>query len=157
MSKIRLKWSSLLHMTDLEFEPDAPKVLEVSEELQQTISWLTGATGHDRRLLRCNELGAILTGNGWDNLVEVETDELNVVSASPDTFTASVENKGVLIATSDEPVKCSIRRLSGGDTEIIYLSPSAMYFFPHIVYDIICAVVPDPGGTSSYVGITAYN
>ncbi|KKM71585.1 hypothetical protein LCGC14_1429160 [marine sediment metagenome] len=157
MAAIKLKWSSLLRLTDLEFEPEAPKVLSVSDELIQSLSWLTGATLHDRRLLRCNELGALLVGNAWDNLSEVETDELNPADGVPDSYTATVENKGVLIATSTQIVKIDFVRVSGGDTETVYISPSSLYFYPHTIYSVTATVVPASGGTASYVGITTFN
>lgn len=157
MAAVKIKWSQLLNLTELEFVPEPPKVLTVSDELLQTISWLTGATGHDRRLLRCTEDGALLVADPWSLLAVVETDELYAASGSPATFTATLANKGVLIATSTQLIKASIRRVSGGDTEVIYIPANWLYWYPHKVYDIIAAVVPDPGGTASYVGITAYN
>ena len=157
MAIIKLKWSSLLHLTELDFVPEAPKVLKVSDELLQSLSWLTGATGHDRKLIRCNNVGAILVGNAWDNLTEVVTDELYPESAATDTFSTLLENKGVLISTSTQLIKCTIRRVAGGEIETIYVPPWFWYFYPHKVYSVTAAVVPDPEGTASYVGITAFN
>lgn len=157
MAVVKIKWSQLLHLTDLEFIPEAPKVLSVSDELLQTISWLTGATGHDRRLLRCTEDGALLVADPWSLLSVVETDELYPQSGTPDTFTATVANKGVVIATGAQLVKFSIVRVSGGATEVIYVAANWTYWYSHKVYSIIAATVPDPTGTASYVGITAYN
>lgn len=157
MAAVKLKWNQLLKLTELEFIPEPPKVLKVSDELLQAISWLTAATGHDRRLLRCNEQGALLVGNAWDLLAVVESDELYPVSGGADTFTATKANKGVLIATDQRIAKLTITRVSGGDTEVVYLPPFCLYWYPHIVYSIVAAVVPDPGGTAMYVGITAYN
>lgn len=154
---IKLKWSALLHLAELEFEPEPPKVLSVSDELVQAISWLTGATRHDRRLLRCTEDGALLTADAWALMAVVETDELNPTSGSPDTFTATTPNKGVLIASSTQIIKVTVTRVSGGDSEVIYIPADWLYWYPHKVYTIVAAVVPDPGGTASYVGITAYN
>jgi len=157
MAVVKLKWSSLLNLTELEFIPAPPKVLEVSNELLQTISWLTAATGHDRKLLRCTEGGALLVADPWSLLSVVETDELYPETTSPDTFTATKTNKGVLITTSVAIVKASIVRVSGGDTEVIYVPANWLYWYPHTVYSIELAVVPDPNGSASYVGITAFN
>lgn len=157
MPPIRLKWSSLLHLTELEFIPEAPKVLQISDELLQTLSWLTGATGHDRKLLRCNELGALLTGNAWDNLESVETDELYPESASPKTYTATVDNKGVLVATSNQIVMIDFYREDNTVYDRMYLPPNWLYFYSYKVHKIIVATVPYTGGTASYVGITAFN
>ncbi|GAI19746.1 unnamed protein product, partial [marine sediment metagenome] len=76
MNAIKIKWSSLLNLTELEFVPAPPKVLEVSAELVQAIAWLTAATGHDRKLLRCTENGALLVADPWSLLSVVETCEM---------------------------------------------------------------------------------
>ena len=157
MSARKLKWSSLLHLTELEFIPDSPRMLDVSDELVQCLSWLTGATNHDRRLIRCNEVGSILVGNAWDNLVEVETYQLYPESASPKTFTAGVLNKGVLIATSTELVMIYFYRIDSADYEKVFLPPNWLYFYPYKVFKVIAATVPATGGTASYVGLTAFN
>ncbi len=157
MPAIKIKWSSLLHLTELEFIPQAPSVLSVSDELTQSISWLTGATGHDRRLIRCNELGAMLTGNSWDNLTSVEATELYPESASAKTYTATVVNKGVLIATSTQLVKVDFYRVDSGDYETIFIPPNWLYFYPHKIFKVVVYTVPYAGGTASYVGVTAFN
>lgn len=157
MPAVQLKWSSLLNLTELEFIPKAPSVLKVTDELGQTISWLTGATGHDRRLLRCDENGALLVGNGWDNLSVAETDELHPAPNVPDSFTAAKANKGVLIATSTELIKIRLVRVSGGDAEDIYLPPAWLYWYPHTIYSVTVGVVPADSGSASYVGVTTFN
>lgn len=157
MPAIKLKWSELLHITELEFVPAPPKVLSVSDELVQSLSWLTAATGHDRRILRCTETGALLVADAWSLLAEVTTDELYPQSGTPDMFSTLLPNKGALIATSTEIVKLSIRRVAGGDIEVIYVPPAWLYWYSHRVYSITAAVVPDPNGTASYVGITVFN
>jgi len=157
MATKRLKWSSLLHLTELEFEPDEPKQLDVSDELVMSISWLTGCTKHDRKLLRCDENGALLIADAWSLLTAVEDDELYPQSEAVDTFTATVENKGVLIATSTQLVKMAFRRVLGGAQEFVYVPREALYWYPKSVYSVVAKVVPDPNGTASYVGITAFN
>jgi hypothetical protein len=157
MPAIRLKWSSLLQLTELEFSPEPPTTLKVSDELLQAISWLTGATRHDRRLLRCDENGALLVADAWSLFNSVETDELHPSSGSTDTYTPTVEHKGILIATSTELVKASFRRLSGVALENIYIPAETFYWFDHSCYTVQISVVPDPAGTTSYVGVTAFN
>lgn len=157
MAAVRLRWSTLFNLSELEFVPEAPKQLKVSDELQQAISWLTGATGHDRKLLRCTEQGALLVADGWSNLLSVETDELYPQSASTDTYTAGVDNQGVLVATSTELVLASFVRGSGKPAEDIYIPANWEYWYPHKVYSIELHTVPDSDGTASYVGITAFN
>lgn len=156
MPAIKLKWSSLLNLIDLEFEPDAPKVLSVSDELLQCISWLTGATRHDRRLIRCDENGALLVGDAWSLLNQVATDELYPDDATPDTTGALAANAGVLIATSTQIVKLSFVRISGGAAEDVYLPPDYLYWYPNSTYSVTATVVPASGGTASYVGVTTY-
>ncbi|MBA7474040.1 hypothetical protein ES707_09387 [subsurface metagenome] len=156
MDAIKLNWNSLLNLTELEFVPEPPKVLKVSDELVQAISWLTAATGHDRRLLRCTENGALLVADPWSILAEIVTDELYVINDTGDTFSTLLENKGVLIATSTGIVKLSIRRIAGGAIETIYVPPAWLYWYPHKVYSIKAESVPDDTGTESYVGITVF-
>lgn len=156
MAVVKIQWSQLLNLTDLEFIPEQSKLLSVSDEILQVLSWLTAATGHDRRLLRCDAAGALLTSNAWSLMSVVESDELYPSSGSPVTFTATLGNKGVVIATDQRIVKLTITRVSGGDTEVIYLPPALLYWYPHNVYSIVFAVVPDPGGGACYVGVTAY-
>jgi len=154
---IKLRWSNLLKLTELDFLPEPSGDLQVADEIIQTISWLTIATSHDRRLVRGNELGAVLVGNAWDNLSVVETDELIPASTVADVFTATLPNRGVLVTTSTQIVKVTFVRVAGGATEAIYLPPGGLYFYPHTTYSVTVNVVPDPGGTTSYIGITAYN
>jgi len=157
MAAVKLKWSQLLNLTELEFIPEPPKVLTVSDELLQVISWLTAATGKDRLLLRCNEQGALLVADPWSLLAVVENDVLIATSGNPDTFTATLANKGVLIASGVAVVKLTITRVSGGSTEVIYLPPNWLYWYPHKVYSIVVNVVPDVGGTSFRLCLTAFN
>jgi len=157
MPVTRLKWSSLLQLTEIEFKPEAPKVLTVSDELIQSLSWLTGATKHDRRLLRCDENGALLIADAWSLLNSVETDELYPQSAAEDTYVSSVAHKGILVSTGTQIVKVGFLPVSGGVVEWIYISADTLYWYPHSVYSIVVHVVPDPDGTASYVGITAFN
>jgi len=156
MPAIKLKWSSLLNLVDLDFEPEPPKVLSVSDELLQTISWLTAATRHDRRLLRCDENGALLVGDAWSLLNQVATDELYPDDGVPDTTGALAANAGVLIATSTQIVKLSFVRISGGAAEDILIPPATFYWYPHSTYSVTATVVPASGGTASYVGVTTF-
>lgn len=157
MPAIKLRWSSLLHLTELEFIPEPPKVLSVSDELIQSLSWLTGATQHDRRLIRCDESGAILTADAWSLFTAVESAESYPEALDPKIVVATVANKGILAATSTEIVKLTFVRVEGGDTEEIYVPPNTLYWYPHPTYSITATVVPAGAGTASYVGLTAFN
>lgn len=157
MPAVQIKWSSLFRLSELEFKPEPPTVLKLSDEMIQSLSWLTGATGHDRRLLRCTEQGALLCGDAWANLGSVETDELYPDDGSPDSYTATLENKGVLVATSTQLVKMSFIRVSGGSSTYIYVPPNTLYWFPFTTYNVMATVVPATGGTASYVGLTFFN
>jgi hypothetical protein len=157
MNSQHIKWSDLLNLTEIEFVGEAPKYFRLTDEIMQCISLLTGATGHDRRMLRCDDNGALLIDNAWSNLIQVETDELYPQSGSPDTYTATKANKGVLIATSTQIIKIDIVRVAGGATETIYLPPNWLYWFPNTVYSVTATVVPAVGGTANYIGITVFN
>lgn len=157
MDNHKIKWNDLLFLSELEFIGDVPKALVVSDELQQSISFLTGATNHDRKLLRCDENGALLVADAWSNLTEVETDELHPASTVPDTFTSTKPNKGVLVGTSLQLVYVSFVRIAGGAAEVIYIPPYYEYWYPHPTYSVTVSTVPATGGTASYVGITAFD
>ncbi len=146
----------MLRLTELEFVPEPPKVIKMSDELIQTLSWLTAATNYDRKFLRCNAFGALLVGNAWDNMVTIEDQELNPLSGTPANWGANVEHSGVLIATGTQAVKIYIILADQVTTETFYLSAQQTYFFPHYIFGITIYVVPDPGGTTSYVGVTTY-
>jgi len=151
---------SSLHLGDikgLEFKPEPPSVLKVSAELFQALSWLTAATKKDRRLVSCDDEGALLTSPGWSLLVSVETDELYPQTGVPDLWTFTKANKAVLIASSTILVKISLLRVSGGTAEHFYLPPGALFYFPHPVYSVTATTVPAATGAASYVGITALN
>ncbi len=157
MPSYKIKWSNLLFLTELDFIPERPAQLTITDEIVQSISWLTGATGHDRKLLRCSDDGILLTDNAWANLIEVETGGLFAVDSLPETFTASVPNKGVLVATSTKTVKVTFVRFSGGDDEVVYLPPSWLYWFGHPVYTVKVEYIAAPGGETSHVGISVFN
>ncbi len=156
MATTQIKWRSLLQMPELDFHPSPPAKLILEDKLVLSLAILTAASGQDRKLVRCNDAGAILVGNSWDNLSVAETDELHPQSAATDTFTATVKNSGVLISSSAYLISVVFVRRSGGDTETILIPPYTMYYFPHQTYSITIATVPATGGTASYVGITAF-
>lgn len=156
MPVIKLRWSSLLNMTDLQFEPPMQNEMIVSDRVQQSISWLTGATGHDRRLLRCNEDGALLVDNAWSLLNVVEYDELTVDAGVSDSFADMLPNKGVLISTGSKIIKCVFTRVSGGDGETVYVPANTMYWFPHTTWKVAVWAVPAASGGASYIGVTTF-
>lgn len=157
MPAIRIKWSNLLRLSELEFIPEAPKVLELTDELQQAISWLTGATREDRRLLRCDENGALLIADAWSLLNEVGTDELYPEDGEAKTYTEIPTNKGVLISTASQLVKITFVRIKAGASEDVYVPANWLYWFPHSTYSVTATCVPASDGTASYVGVTAFN
>jgi len=157
MAERKIKWTDLLLLSELNYIGDVPKDLTVGDELHQSISILTGATRHDRKLLRCDENGALLVANAWSNLVSVENDELHPAANVPDSFVATVKNKGILVASSTQIIKASFVRVAGGAAEIIYIPPNYEYWYPHSTYSVTLYTVPADTGTSSYVGITAFD
>jgi len=156
MARTKLKWSSLLRLTELDFRPDFPTELSVLDEVMAVISWLTACTNQDRRLLRCTPQGALLTGNAWDLMTIIGNSELYPEPAGSANAFATVGNKGVLIATSTEIVKVVLHRTDGAAGETIYLPANCLYFFPYSIYDIYAYTVPADTGTASYVGVTYY-
>lgn len=156
MAAKRLQWNSLLHLPELKFEPEELKQLVVSDELVMAISWLTGATNHDRKLLRCDENGALLIADSWSLLTVVENDELYPDTNDPDETAALAENKGVLVATSTVIVKLSFQRVFEGVEEHIYIPPETLYWYPKSVYIVTATLVPVGSETGSYVGITTF-
>lgn len=156
MARTKLKWSSLLRLTELDFRPDFPTELSVLDEVSAVISWLTGCTNQDRRLLRCTPQGALLIGNAWDLLSFVESFEKYPGPDDPQEAYATKDNIGVLISTSTQLVRIRIKRTILSLYEDIYLAANTMYFFPYSTFMVFIAAVPEATGTASYVGITFY-
>lgn len=156
MAAKRLKWSSLLNLTELQFEPEAPKQLMVSDELSIAISWLTGATKHDRKLLRCDENGALLIAEAWSLFNVSQNDELVIDTGSFDTSIDFTENKGVLCATSTELVKITFQRTEGGSLEAVYVPPETLYWYPHNTFRVVGTCVPADTGSVSLIGLTTF-
>lgn len=157
MAEHRIKWSDLFFMPEIEFIEGKPMLLSVTDEIVQSISLLTGATNHDRKMLRCDDNGALLVANAWSNLNSVEVDQLYPVPYNPDSFIATVPNKGVLIATSTQLVYASIVKKAGGAAEVIYIPPNFEYWYPKPTYSVTVSTVPGASGAASYVGVTAFN
>jgi len=143
-------------MPEIEFEPAPPRELILSDELTQSLAWLTAVTRHDRKLLRCDENGSLLVTDAWSGLNVCDQAELYPESGTTDTATATKLNAGALVSTSTQLVKCSFVRKSGGGSDVIYVPPNQYYWYPFPTYSVTVAVVPDPGGTASYVGVTCY-
>lgn len=156
MAAKKIKWINLLHLTELEFDPEEPKQLSVSDELVMSISWLTGCTKHDRKLIRCDENGALLIADAWSLLTVSENDELYPLQDQSDTTPALAENKGVLVATSTVIVKLSFIRVQGGATESVYVPPETLYWYGKSVYTVTAFLVPADSETASYVGVTTF-
>lgn len=152
----KLQWSNLFRLTELTFIPDEPKQLTVNDEITMSISWLTAATKHDRKLLRCNEQGALLVAEPWSLLTSVELEALYPAPAASETFTVTKENNGVLIATSTQIVRVGFKRIIDGDYEYVYLPNGALYWFPNPVYQVFADTVPTGFGVASFVGVTTF-
>lgn len=154
---IKIKWSNLFNMPELEFEPAPPRELILSDELNQTLAWLTAATRHDRKLLRCDDNGSLLVTDAWTGLNVVESFEKHPTDEATDTATATKPNVGVLVSTSDQLVRCEFVRVSGGAVEEIYVPPNQYYWYPYKTYSVLLDTVPGIGGTGSYVGVVCYS
>ena len=156
MSTVKLQWSNLLKLTELEFRPDFPAQLNISDEVLQCISWLTGTTGYDRRLLRCTKQGALLVADAWCGLHEVDVHVMYPETGDPKTADNIVANDGVLLVTSTAIVRFDIARVSGGEVETFHVPPGSYYWYPFSAYSVVATVVPAGSGTASYVVVTAY-
>jgi len=152
----KLRWSTLLNLTELEWIPAAPTELQVADEIVHSIAWLTGATNQDRRLLRCDLNGALLVGHPWSLLHVVEAHELHPDTDVPDATPPCAYNKGVLVATSDQLITAGFVRVSGGASETVYIPPGELFWYPFPTYSVTATVVPATGGTASYVGVTVF-
>lgn len=156
MPAIQIRWSTLFKLTELDFIPDPPSVLKVSDELIQAISWLTGATGHDRRLLRCTDDGALLVADAWSNYTAGATVYLDPESGSTAIIEGVCDCVGVLVSTGSQIIKATFVKEFNGSGEDIYIPADYAYWYPHAVYSVEVAVVPDPNGTASNVGVTTF-
>lgn len=157
MSRQKIDWNSLLNLAELDLDPDYLRSLRLSDEIGFSLSLLTAKTRHDRKFLACDENGVLLVGNSWDGLVSVQTDELFVDAGAADSFTITVENKGVLLATQGYIVEATFVRVSSGSTETIYIAPNTMFWYPGSVYSVAVDDVPTDSGVSFYVGLTVFN
>lgn len=154
---IRIKWSSLLQLDELEFIPDPPKVLEIDDKLLQSISWLTAATRHNRKLLRCDENGALLVTEPWNGLNSVEAVEREVVYETRGTYTPTVEHKGILVTTGLYMVKVEFTRIGASISEDTFVPASSYYWYPHPCTTMDIWLVPTDSGNDTFVGLTAFN
>jgi len=157
MSTVKLQWSNLLKLTELEFRPDFPAQLVISDEVLQCISWLTGTTGFDRRLLRCTPQGALLVAKPWSLMHVAEIRGLYPQTGDPDLVDNFVENKGILLCTSTGLVRVGFQRKSGDAFEELYVPPGQYYWYPYSCYGVKAYVEPAESGTASYIGVTVFN
>jgi len=154
---VKITWSNLFNMSELDFEPAPPRELILSDELNQTLAWLTGATKHDRRLLRCNDDGSLLVTDAWSVMNCAESYRLDPAPNVPSAYTWTVTNKGVLVSTSTQLMCMHFVRKSGGDSEDIFIPPYQYYWYPHSTYSVTAYVVPAATGTAACVGVIAFN
>jgi len=156
MGIVKLKWSNLLKLTELEFIPDFPAQLNMSDEVLQVISWLTATTGYDRRLLRCTPQGALLVAKPWSIMHVVANVEMYPEQNSPYVATDLAANKGVLLSSSTVIVLATFRRVSGGDTELVYIPPNSYYWYPYSCFAVTITLVPAASESACYVGLTTF-
>ncbi|GAI70887.1 unnamed protein product, partial [marine sediment metagenome] len=72
-------------------------------------------------------------------------------------FIPEKTHKGILIATSNQPVKIMTHSTAPTILVTFYLPPNWLYWYPHSVYRITADLWPTREGTVSYVGFTAFN
>jgi len=151
-----LKWSNLLKLTELDFEPDISALLTISDEVLQVISWLTATTGFDRRLLRCTQQGALLIARPWSMMNIVANGELYPDTDSPAQSAALAANNGVLFATSSVIIKLGVKRTADLTYEYIYVPANSFHWIPYPCYQLIATLVPEDAATATYVGYTTF-
>jgi len=157
MAVVKLQWSNLLKLTELEFKPDFPAQLNISDEVLQVISWLTATTGYDRRLLRCTPQGALLVAKPWSIMHVVANVELYPATDTPAVATSLAANKGILISSSTVIVLATFRRVSGGSMEHVFVPPNSYYWYPYSCFAVTITLVPANSETACYVGLTSFN
>lgn len=157
MPPVRLTWTNLFNMPEIDFEPAPPRELILSDELNQTLAWLTAATKHDRRLLRCDDNGSLIVIEPWHAMNFLASYRLDPAPNVPSAWYVTAGNKGILISSSTQLVRMYIVRKSGGDAEEVYVPPYQYYWYPHTVYSVAAYVVPADTGTAACVGVTAFN
>lgn len=156
MAVVKLQWSNLLKLTELDFQPDFPAQLNISDEVLQTISWLTGTTGYDRRLLRCTPQGALLVAKAWSIMHLVQAYELFVDQGGSTDTPELATNEGVLISSATQCVLVGFKRVSTSDWEMVYVPPGEYYWYPYSCYMVKGTTVPTDTGTASYIGVTVF-
>lgn len=154
---VKITWSNLFNMPEIDFEPAPPRELILSDELNQTLAWLTAATKHDRRLLRCDDNGSLIVIEPWHAMNFLASIRLDPAPNVPDAWYPTAGNKGILIATSTQMSRMHLVRKSGGGAEDIFIPPYQFYWYPHSTYSAAAYVVPDATGTAACVGVMAFN
>lgn len=157
MASLMLKWSNLFNMPEVDFEGVFPPKITVEEDIQLTIAWLTAADRHNRKLLRCDALGALLMSDPWNGFNSVETGTLEVDDSTADTVTFTTGNVGVLISTGANLVKLTFKRVNGGADEVFYAPHSAYFWYPHPCYSVVGRCEPYTTGGAAVHGVTAFN
>lgn len=152
---IKIKWTNLFNMPELDFEPAPPRELILSDELNQTLAWLTAATKHDRKLLRCDEQGSLLVTDVWAAMEYLESYRLDPAAGVPSAYVFTIPNKGVLVSTSTQLICMHFVKKSGGSSEDIFIPPYQYYWYPFSTYSATAYVVPAATGTASCVGLVA--
>lgn len=157
MSPVKIKWGSLMNIPDLDMEGDGPRDLVLEDKIQVSLAWLTALSRSERKLVRCDALGALLMSDPWNGLNPVDNGTNEVTANVEDTVIWTQENKGTLISTGQYLVQVFFRRVVGAADEIVYIPGSAMYWFPHSLYSIRMRTVPYATGGTAVHGLTAFN
>lgn len=157
MASIMLKWSNLFNMTELDFEGAFPPVMTVEEDIQIALAWLTAADRTERKLVRCDSLGALLVSDPWNGFNPAAAGILEVDNSTEDTVTFTADNLGVLVATDDGVVQVFFKRILGGADEEVYIPGHSMYWYPHPCYSVRARCVPYATGGAFVHGVTAFN
>lgn len=156
MAQLKLKWNTLFNMPELDFEGDFPATVTIPDNIQLTLAWLTGATRSQRKLIRCDENGALLFSQPWNGLITSNADILEVGNSSEDTATFTFPNNGVLVATGANLLQAFFKRANGADDEEVFIPSRSYYWFPGNVYSVRGRCVPYTTGGDAVHGATAF-
>ncbi len=157
MPALRIKWSNLLTIPELDIIGSLPRDMPLADEIVQTIAWLTGVNRTERKFLKCDILGAMLVSDAWNLFNAVEAALLEPTDSTEDSHTFTTANLGVLISTHTKLVRVEFERVSGVSADIVYVPPNNYYWYPHETYLVKGQTVPHALGGTTLIGLTAFN
>ena len=152
-----IKWSNLLSTEGIDYIPEPHGVLKVSDDISHSIAFMTAATRHDRKMIQCNEHGAMLVGNPWDNLTSVARAIIGISEGIAYEYDYVDDNVGTLFASSDLLLNICYKRTPASDIERMLLPANSMVFVPYtLVWSEFSLMLIDLG-KSTACGLVVFN